>query len=101
MAYNSRLQQSCLGPRSTCNPLDGTPRRTYFMTATSSLTGAPRNALRFWAEGRNIFVEIPAAPTCPDQPACIIKFPYGPVGLAKALDLLGVLRYDYSGEILT
>ena len=71
------------------------------MTATSSLTGAPRNALRFWAEGRNIFVEIPSSPTCPDQPACIIKFPYGPVGLAKALDLLNVQRYDYGGEILT
>lgn len=68
------------------------------MTATSSLTAAPRNALRFWSSARDIFVEIPA--TDPGLPATIIKFPYGPVGLAKALDLLGIQRYDFSGELL-
>lgn len=68
------------------------------MTATSAASAAPRNALRFWVSGRDIFVEIPTTAPLTGPPSTIIKFPYGPVGLAKALALLGAQPYDFGGE---
>lgn len=66
------------------------------MTATHASSAAPRNALRFWVSARDIFVEIPNTST--DLPATTLRFPYGPLGLAKALALLGAQPYDFGGE---
>lgn len=67
------------------------------MTATSASSAAPRNALRFWAIGNDIFVEIPNSSPLLGPPSTILRFPFGPVGLSKALTLLGAQPYDFAG----
>lgn len=66
------------------------------MTATHASSSAPINALRFWIANRDIYIEIPCLD--PGLPATTIRFPYGPLGLAKALALLGAQPYDFGGE---
>lgn len=66
------------------------------MTATPASSSAPLNAVRVWVASRDIFLEIPC--TDPSLPATTLRFPYGPLGLAKALALLGAQPYDFGGE---
>lgn len=62
------------------------------MSATLAITAAPLNALRIWADNRDILVELPCA-TGP----YILRFPLSEAGLSKALSILRAQTYEFGG----
>jgi len=68
------------------------------MAMSIAPSAAPARALRVWANGNEIFVEIPGKG---GKPPYITSYPYDTRGIALTLSLLGANRidYDYTGPM--